>query len=192
MSSVSIASPASPLIPPLMTAEEFFKQYENKNAELIKGIVKELPVPSYKHGKICLKIGRILGNFVELHDLGHAMDNDSFVKVRNNPDSIRGADLCYISYERLPKGEIPEGLLDVVPDLVVEVRSPSHTWIEIFPKVVDYLHCGVRVVIILDAQSKTASVYRPDAMQDTFMAEQELVIPEILPGFSVQVRKLFE
>ncbi len=189
--SVAPAQPASPAQVPLLTAEEFVQRYGNQRVELVKGVVKELHMPFPKHGKICATIARSVGNHVEERDLGHVMTNDSFVKTRSGPDSVRGADVCYFSYERLPKGEVPEGLLPVTPDLVVEVRSPSDGWSEIFTKVGEYLGAAVRVVIVLDPASETASVYRPEELQQIFHNGDELVVPEILPGFSVPVRRLF-
>jgi Uma2 family endonuclease len=147
------AQPTSGISIPLLTAEEFAQRYGGHRVELIKGVVKELPMPFPKHGKICGTISRLVGNFVTERDVGHLMTNDSFVKTRSNPDIVRGADVSYYSYQRLPKGEVPEGLLPVTPDLVVEVRSPSDGWSEIFTRVGEYLGAGVRVVIVLDAVS---------------------------------------
>jgi Uma2 family endonuclease len=174
-----------------MTAEEFTSRYVNIHAELVKGIVKEYPVPWPKHGKICLTIGRLLGNHVETHDLGHAMSNDSWIQTGSNPDTVRGGDICYFSYERLPKGEVPEGLLPVVPDLVVEVRSPSERWTDLFAKVVEYLQAGVRVVVVLDPKTESASVYRADELQQIYHNSDELTLPDVLPGFAVVVSRLF-
>jgi Uma2 family endonuclease len=189
---VAPAQPATSVQVPLLTAEEFVQQYGNQRMELVKGVVKELPMPFPKHGKVCATVARLVGNHVEERDVGHVMTNDSFVKTRSGPDSVRGADVCYFSYERLPKGDVPEGLLPVAPDLVVEVRSPSDGWGEIFTKVGEYLGAGVRVVIVVDAASQSASVYRPEELQQIFHNGDELVVPEVLPGFSVPVRRLFE
>jgi Uma2 family endonuclease len=182
--------PSSPI--PLLTAEEFSQRFGHLQAELVEGVVKELPMPSLKHGKQCATIARLLGNPIAENDLGHVMTNDSFVKTKTNPDSVRGPDVCYVSYERLPKGDVPEGLLPVVPDLVVEVRSPSDDWSEIFIKVGEYLKAGVRVVVVLDAASTSASVYRAEELQQIFHNGHELVMPDVLPGFLVTVRRLFE
>jgi Uma2 family endonuclease len=141
---------------------------------------------------MCGTVTYLLTDFALKHDCAHVMCNDSFVKTRSNPDTVRGADVSYYSYERLPKGEVPEGLLPVAPDLVVEVRSPSDGWSEIFTKVGEYLGTGVRVVIVLDAVSQTASVYRPEELQQIFHNSDELVVPELLPGFAVAVCRLFE
>jgi len=56
-------------------------------------------------------------------------------QTHSNPDTVRGADVNFYSYERLPKGKVPEGFLPVVPDLIVEVRSPSERWVEMYAKV---------------------------------------------------------
>jgi Uma2 family endonuclease len=175
-----------------MTAAEFTARYANVHAELVKGIVKEYPVPWPKHGFICTTIAHLLASHVIQNDLGRVASNDSWIQTGRNPDTVRGADVCFFSYERLPKGDIPEGLLPVVPDLVVEVRSPSDRWNDIFIKVGEYLNAGVRVVIVLDPATETASIYRTDELQQIAHNGDELTIPEILPGFAVPVRRLFE
>lgn len=182
-------TPAAP--PVLMTADEFTARYVNVHAELIKGVVKEYPVAWPKHGKICLTIGRLIGNHVETHDLGHVMSNDSWIRTGTNPDSVRGGDICFFSYTRLPKGPVPEGLLPVVPDLVVEVRSPSDRWHDIFIKVGEYLAAGVRAVLVLDPATTSASVYRSDEFQQIHYNGDSLTLPDVLPGFSVVVSRLF-
>jgi Uma2 family endonuclease len=192
--STTVTSPSSGAPAPvaLLTAEEFVRQYGDQNVELVKGVVKELPMPFPKHGKVCATMAYLMLDYALKHDHGHVMSNDSFVKTRSNPDTIRGADLSYYSYERLPKGEVPEGLLAVVPDLVVEVRSPSDTWAEIFTKVGEYLGAGVRAVVVLDAVSTSASVYRAEELQQIYHNGDELTVPDVLAGFAVAVRRLFE
>ena len=149
-------------------------------------------MPWQDHGYICALIVRLIGNFVFDHQLGRVTSNDSWVQTGFNPDTVRGPDLCYFSYDRLPPGRIPRGMLSVNPDLIVEIRSPSDLWTEMFAKVEEYLRAGVRAVVILDLDSLTASVYRSPGLQQTLQASETLTIPEVLPGFSVQVGKLFE
>jgi Uma2 family endonuclease len=176
-----------------MTAAEFVQRHSGDYVELVKGQVRVLPMPSSpQHGKTCWCFGFYMGLHVKQHDCGHIMSNDSFVQTRKNPDTIRGADLCYYSYERLPKGKVPPGLLPEVPDLVIEVRSPSDRWGELFAKVGEYLEAGVRVVIVLDEATATASVYRSEELQQIFHNGDALVVPDVLPGFSVPVQQLFE
>lgn len=188
----TLSVPPLAATPGLLTAAEFAARYESRRVELVKGVLKEGPMPTLQHGKICSRIDRLIGAFVEERDLGHVMSNDSWILVARNPDTVRGADLCYFSYERLAKGRIPPGLIEAVPDLVVEVRSPSDRWTEVFAKVLEYLQAGVRVVVILDQGTGTASVYRPDELQQIFHNGDPLTLPDVLPGFSVPVSRLFE
>jgi Uma2 family endonuclease len=177
--------------PALLTAAEFVARFQHVHAELVKGVVKEYPVPTQKHGFICARITRLIGNHVEAHNLGRVTSNDSYVQVGRDPDTVRGGDVCYFSYERLPRGDMPDGLLPVAPDLVVEVRSPTDRWTNIFSKVGEYLSAGVRVVVVLDPASASASVYRDDELQQIFHNGDELTAPVVLPGFAVPVSRLF-
>lgn len=64
----------------LMTAEEFGQRPDpGYPEELVQGRIVAMPPPDRKHGFVCLKAGRILGNFVDEHDLGRVMSNDSGV-----------------------------------------------------------------------------------------------------------------
>jgi Uma2 family endonuclease len=193
MSATAFPSATPPLAPlPLMTAAEFAQKHGGAGVELVRGQIKELPMGTPKHGKICVRTSRLMDEYAEKHDAGHVMSNDSYVQTKSNPDTTRGADVSFYSYERLPKGKVPEGILPISPDLIVEVRSPSERWTELFAKVVEYLQAGVRVVIVLDEPTGTASVYRPDELQQIFHNGDSLVVPDVLPGFAVPVQRFFE
>lgn len=181
-----------PPAPPLMTAEEFFRRYPNHNVELVRGVVKELPMPGTEHGAICQAMARVLGNHVVDHSLGRVLINDTHFITRHNPDEIRGMDVAYISYARLPKGPLPRGPLEIPPELIVEARSPSDLWTDVFAKVEEYIQAGVGLVVVLDAEKKTASVCRPGPVQTDFYVGDTLTVPDVLPGFAVEVARLFE
>jgi Uma2 family endonuclease len=176
----------------LLTAEEFARRYGGEYVELVDGVVQELPVPHQKHGTVCNWASFYLTQHVINHNLGRVTSNDSFVKTSTDPDRVRGADVCFFSFERLPKGKMPEGLLTVSPDVIVEVRSPTERWNSVFTKVGEYLSVGVRAVVIIDEATLSASVYRNDEFQQIFDNGDDLTLPDVLPGFSVPVRKFFE
>lgn len=188
MSAVSQA----PTSQPRLSAAEFARQYGGAQVDLVDGVVQETPVPQQRHGKISYRVAAAIGGFVDAGDLGHITINDSFVQTASDPDRVRGDDLCYFSYERLAKGPMPDGLVPVSPNLVVEIRSPSERWNSVFTKVGEYLTVGVQAVIVVDETTLSVSVYRNDEFQQIFDNGDELTIPDILPGFSIPVRKLFE
>ena len=100
--------------------------------------------------------------------------------------------MCYVGYGKLPAGPSPEGMLEVTPDLVIEVRSPSDLWTDALAKMLDYLRASVPVVVILDPKTESASVFRSGTRQEMFEKDQTLTLPDVLPGFAVPVAQFFE
>ncbi len=177
----------------LLTAEEFAARPDpGYPEELVRGRIVAMPVPDRRHGYVCLKAGRILGGFVDEHDLGRVMSNDSGIITERGPDTVRGADVCYYSYARLPRGPLVKGYGPEVPELVVEVRSPSQRWRDLHEKVTEYLNAGVPAVVVLDPGPATAHVFGADDPPRTLGAEDELTLPGLLEGFRVRVGRLFE
>ncbi len=178
--------------PPAMTVEEFFKLHGNEsNVDLVRGQIVRYPMPGAKHGVVCLTAGAMIRDFVRANKLGRVMGNDILIRI--NLDTSRGADVCYVSYAKLPASQpLPDGMLEVSPDLVIEVRSPSDLWTDALGKMLDYLRIGVPVVIILDPKTESASVFRSGTRQETFEKNQTLAIPDVLPGFEALVARFFE
>lgn len=177
----------------LMTIEEFANRPDpGYPEELVRGRIIASTLPMPPHGKICNKVGRLLGNFADEHDLGHVLSNDTGIITARDPDTLRGADVAYYSYARVPKGPLPKQYLGVPPDLVVEVRSPSDRWSKVLAKVADYLEAGVRVVVVLDPDPETAHLLHADQPVRVLAADDELTLPGVLGGFRVPVRRFFE
>jgi Uma2 family endonuclease len=181
----------SPVATKLLTAEEFVERHGGDHVELIDGEVMELPIAMFPHGVIANRFGRYLGNFVEEHNLGWTTSNDTFVLTRRDPDRVRGADVAFWSFQRVPAGPMPNGLVQLPPELVAEVRSPSDRWTTVMKKVLEYSDAGVNVVVVFDPQTSSALVYRPDELQQVFHNGDDLVFPDILPGFSMVLSTLF-
>src|SRR5690242_20415016 len=98
----------------LLTAEEYALLPDNgQPTELVRGRIVPLSMPFPRHGQICGKISRIVGNFADQHDLGHVLSNDSGIITEHDPDTVRGADIAFYSYARVPRGPLPRGYLPV-------------------------------------------------------------------------------
>jgi Uma2 family endonuclease len=177
----------------LLTAAEFARRPDpGYPEELVRGRIVPMPPPNRRHGQICNKTGRIFGNFAEEHDLGQVLSNDSGVITEQGPDTVRGADIAFYSYQRIARGPLPTDYGAEPPELIVEVRSPSDRWPKILAKVAEYLEAGVLAVVVLDDDSRTALLSMADQAPRRLGPDDELTIPEILPGFAVPVRRFFE
>ena len=176
----------------LHSAEEFLELVDLEGpVELVRGEIVEMPQPKPRHGQVCLTMGALLRTFAhERH--GHVLSNDVSVVTRRNPDTVRGADVCYISYAKVPKGPLPDGFLPAPPDLVVEVRSPTDRWKDILEKVVEYLNADVTIVFVLDPTTETGRIYRSDRDEEQLKNGDLVRFEDVLPGFSVPLKQLFE
>jgi Uma2 family endonuclease len=178
---------------PLLTAAEYLALPENGQwTELVRGRVVTMNVPTPRHGEICAQTSYLLRRHLEVDPTGRIVCNDSGVLTERDPDTLRGADVAYYSYARVPRGPLPAGYLTVVPELLFEIRSTTDRWRDVLMKVNEYLHAGVSVVCVLDQQTESAHVFTADDAPRILTRDEELTFPGILGEFRVAVRRFFE
>ena len=184
-------STATVSLPDLLTAEEYaLRPHAEYPDELVRGKVIPMTVPNRRHGQICAD-DQSPGLFLASHDLGHVLSNDAGVITHRNPDTVRGPDVAFYSYNRLPKGPLPPSYGPEVPKLVFEVRSPAIAGSICSPRLPSTSNAGVLAVVVLDEESQTALLQLPDAMPRRLSSDENLSFPGILPGFSVSVHQFF-
>ena len=174
------------------TAEEYLLLDVDFPTELVNGRVVEMTVPTPRHGQICSKIDRIVGGHADQHRLGHVIVNDAGIRTRRGPDTVRGADVAFYSFSRVPPGPLPKGYLDVAPEVVFEVRSENDRWTQILVKVVEYLAAGVRLVCVLDPVNESLIAYQDDKFPITMHNSDEFHFPQLLSDLRVPVCRFFE
>ncbi|MFP3940894.1 MAG: Uma2 family endonuclease [Thermoanaerobaculia bacterium] len=176
----------------LLSAEEYYRLPEEPGwrDELVEGSVVREPMPSFGHGSASVRIASLLLEWVEPRKLGEVVGECGFV-VRRNPDTVRGPDAAFVSAERLAawSGEGP--FFEGAPDLAVEVLSPSNTRDEIGQKVREYLAAGARLVWVVDPASESVAVHRTGAAERRLGPDDALDGGEVLPGFTLPVRRIF-
>jgi Uma2 family endonuclease len=177
----------------LLTADEYERlPTGGRPTELVRGNLVELDMPGAQHGKTCHRISLFLGMYNETQDRGHVFTNDTSILTERGPDTVRGADVAFVGYDRLPKGNVPPGLLRVAPNLVFEVRSPTDRWTAILEKVTEYIRSGAEFVCVADPLREIVRVYTENDPDIELQGDDLLEFPTLLPGFSVPVRRLFE
>ncbi len=177
----------------VLTAEQYFRLPAGGGVtELVRGRVVEMNPPGFKHGKRCARIAYLLSQFLVKHDLGHLISNDAGVVTERDPDTVRGADIAFYSYRRVPKKAEPEGYPDAVPELVFEVLSPSNRWPEIHEKIGEYLQAGVIVVCVLVPLERKIYRYVSDHGPVELNEDDVFDLPKVLPGLQIPVRSFLE
>jgi Uma2 family endonuclease len=173
------------------TGEELATMGDIGPCELINGRIVPMTPTGDEHGAVETNIAAELRAFVLEHNLGKVRSGEVGIYVRRNPDTVRAADVLYISNERYAqKG--PSAFLDVSPDLVVEILSPSDPWTDVTQKLRDYFTIGVRMVWVVDPKARSIYAYRSPTEIREFTENDTLPGDDILPGFSVPVARLLE
>jgi Uma2 family endonuclease len=130
---------------------------------------------------------------IQAERAGHGIARgDVGVILRRNPDRLVGPDAVFIANRSLPLRLSPEGYLETIPDLVVEVRSKNDTQPRIDRKVNEYLNAGVIAVWVLDPDARTVTIYRQGEQAQRLSAGDILTAPDVIPGFQVAVAALFD
>lgn len=176
-----------------MTAEEFAKVCEQLGpCELVRGEVVTLSPGGMDHSGISGAVAARLGAWTLQTGLGRVFANEAGLFFEQDPDTVRGADVAYFSFKRLPKGKRPSGFSRIPPELAVEVMGRGQVWSDILEKVGEYLRMGVDRVWVLDPATYHLHVFRANA-EPVVLTEHDVVEdPEILPGFSYKVVEFFE
>jgi Uma2 family endonuclease len=179
----------------LMTADEFWEfcnlpENEGKSFELIRGEVVEMPSPTKRHGRVCLRIGYLLERFAETALNGYAVSNDSGVILEEGPDTVVGPDVAYFT-DAKSFDDIHPKWSEEVPALAVEVLSPSDRMRAVLAKVGDYLRNGVRTVWLVNYEERFVTVFTPDSPPVTLGETDEITGRDALAQFTCRVGEFF-
>lgn len=181
------------------TVEEFLKLQwpddDNNEYELIRGklVACESPGPSAEHGEIVTNLSSHLNTFATANEdkVGKVYGGSACTLGRPKGSNYVVPDVAFVAAGRTPPkftGPVP-----VAPDLVVEVNSPSDTLERIHDKIEAYHEAGVRLVWSIYALDEYILVHRPGNPKLSFLSlEDELDGEDVLPGFKLKVKILFE
>ena len=178
-----------------VTADEFFDfvhrpENAGKHFELERGEVIELPPPMKPHGFVCGNVARILGNHATQRRNGYVCSNEIGLIVEHNPDTVRGADVCYYVDDQTLE-TMPRRYSDAPPQLVVEVRSPTDREKKIMRRLQEYLRLGVPTVWLVDPEDRFVTVHEPNKIHQVLEESEELTGGAALPDFRCRVSEFF-
>jgi Uma2 family endonuclease len=174
----------------LLTIEELADVVGDTPGELIEGRFVPMRPTGWPHARVEVKVSSRLAQFVEAHALGTVLGGEAGIVIRRGPDTLRGADVAYVSNERLARASA-DGYLDVAPELIVEIVSPNDRWTEITAKLEDYFSIGVALVWLVDPQRRRVSCFRSPTDLSVLGPGESLTAEPMLPGFALPVAELF-
>jgi Uma2 family endonuclease len=174
-----------------MTVEEFAALPDDGwRYELVEGVPRRMPPGGLEHGGIAGTILWHVRGFVQPRSLGLVGAEIGFVFPGASP-TLRVPDVSFVRAERLPPRDQWARYPHLVPDLVVEIISPSDEPADIAAKTAFYLAAGVPLQWWVDPATRTVAVYRPGREPETRGVGERLTGEEIVPGFSLPVADIF-
>ena len=177
----------------LVTAEELARLPDDGyRYELVEGRLVRMSPVSFDHGRIVLRIGFLLSRHLEQHPVGVVGAEIGF-KLAANPDTVRGPDIAFVRNERVPSSSGRRGFVKGPPDVAIEVWSPDDRTSEVRAKTEEYLAKGVLLVVVVDPDDQSATIFRPRAVEVTLESETDILdLSDVIPGFRCQLRELFQ
>lgn len=174
-----------------MTVQKFDKWVLlSENSELdfeyIRGEIAQRDTSS-KSSKIGLLIGSFITVHVEMNDSGHTTGADGGYQVQGERYI---PDVGFISKSRMPILE-DASYLSIAPDLAVEVVSPTDSQRLLTVKIGNYLAAGTTVWVVYPDE-QAVDIYAPNQSVKRLEKEDTLEAGSILPGFKLELKKVFK
>jgi Uma2 family endonuclease len=179
----------------LMTADQFWEfvhrpENRDRDFELLRGEVVEMPRPRHPHGRVAFRIGFLLEQYAERVGRGYVV-TESGVVLDDDPDTVLGPDAAFYT-DTTAFDELDPKWAEVPPVLVAEVSSPSDRSGRVNTKIREYLTSGVKIVWQVDYEERIVTVYRPRTEFEVVPESGELTGGDDLPGLSIKVADIFK
>ena len=175
----------------LLTAEDLFEMGSEAGYELIRGELVEMPPTGHESSSIALRIGIKVGGYIEENHLGGISGTDGGFILARDPDIVVAPDFAFVRADRMPEGEQRKRYLELSPDFVVEVVSPSDRYTNVHNKIMLYLRSGVRLVWIVDPEQQTITTFTSDSPPHVYSASDSIGGGDVLPDFTMPVAGIF-
>jgi len=166
-------------------------------AEVINGVLHIMSPNKFAHSFYNGRIFNLLAAYVAANNLGTVATNMAGFIFERNPDgSIKDykvPDATFLTYDRLPADAELDQMLEIAPNLAIEVLSESEKPQDVKDKTAYYLSHGVQQVWLVDPHTQTITVCTPQKIEgDRLTITDTLTGGDLLAGFRVPVQVIFD
>jgi Uma2 family endonuclease len=181
MTTMSIKGPAT--LQDLLNTPKNGKKYELVDREIV------VSPGGMRHSEVGADILGLIWEFLQKNPIGKVYTSDVGISFPNG--NVRSPDVTYVSNAKLPGGQSPETFGEVIPDLAVEVLSPSDSLKELGRRIGEFLDNGVPLVWLVDPARQTVTVYRSLTETQQLTSKDTITAQPVLAGFSASIRRFF-
>lgn len=176
----------------LVTADDLLQMKDDGfRYELVRGELRKMSPAGHRHGRIALNLTTPLDQFVRENQLGAVYAAETGFKLAADPDLVRAPDVAFIRRDRVQEVGETEGFWPGAPDLAAEVLSPGETPAEVEEKIADWLDARTRLVVVVDPENQTATLYRSRRDVRVLTVDDVLEGGEVVADWALPVRDIF-
>lgn len=175
---------------------EEIRLIQAENPEIIiekdsQGILILEEITDYYFGTLLSDLLFQLEIWYQQHRHGEIMGAATSYLLPNG--ALRSPDISWISHTKRQEylGEASEHFPDLIPDFVIELRSPTDKVADLIRKMAEYISSGVRLGWIVDPMDECCYIFRSGKKYEVLYGfDQALSGEEVLIDFSLNLQRL--
>ena len=157
------------------------------DVELTNGRISIVGPSDIVSSEVGILFSRLLANWVYPRRLGRVFDSaGGFILPDSN---LTAPDVSFVRAARLRQS--PRYFGELVPDLVVEIKSQSDRIKPLVTKILNFVKLGAVMGILIDPDEETVTVYRHQGEPTILNNGDILTLPELFPGWELAVSELW-
>jgi Uma2 family endonuclease len=166
--------------------EKMQVDYPDYRMELVDGNIVVMSPSGYESEEVGTEFAALLRNWVRPRKLGRVVGSSAGFKLPNT--NLRAPDVSFIRAERLKRST--EDYAELVPDLVVEVKSKTDSVDKLREKIQEFIELGTQIGILINPKTRTMEVY--DSEEKVILRDGDvLTLPDLLPGWEVAISDIW-
>ncbi len=171
----------------IQDVEKLQNKHPDLRFELWDGEIIVMSPSDYASDEIGTSFATLLSHWVRPRKLGRITGSSAGFRMPNG--DLVAPDAAFVIAEKLR--ESPRSYADLVPDLVVEVKSSSDSVKRQKAKVERFIERGSLYGVLIDPGKHTVTIYRRGADPVVLLDGDTLAVPDLLPGWEISVSELW-
>ncbi|MEH2409479.1 Uma2 family endonuclease [Nostoc sp.] len=180
--------------------EQLQAEHPEWQMELVDGNILVMGPSDYESEEIGIEFARQMGNWVRPQRLGRVtgssagfilptLETENGKEADNEKRNLRAPDVSFVRADRLKTSK--RDFVELVPDLMVEIKSKSDRIKPLVEKIQLFLQLGATVGILIAPDKLTLTVYRLNQEPIVLQDNDKLTLPDLLPGWELVVSEIW-
>lgn len=189
--------PEPPHIP--ITIDAYLETLDKHTAEVVNGELLIMHPPQLGHVVLAHRLYDSLKPHVARQQLGEVIIEAPYLlEADDRTNWVENAHISDVSFVNASQinAHIAKygwnGPIRLVPELAIEIVSPSDKFKDVVEKVKRYLHYGVKLVFVIEPELRIALVYSPENPNGNQLTDADTLTAEpVVPGWSIPLANVF-